>query len=415
MHRIKKLTIQVIISIYPLFAAAQKKDINYFLEYAVNNSPLLNEYRSNILIAGVDSALVIAAGRFTVTGNSTAFYAPVINGWGYDKAITNGQQLSALVAVHKQMYNKRNLSLQLADIQLQKDSLRVDATIAEKDLRKNIIAQYITAYSDQLQSEFNQELYNLLQRQEAILKKLTRQNVYRQVDYLSFAITVQQQYLAKRQIEIQHMSDVALLNYLAGITDSATQILLEEPRLAPTGNNIDAAPAFLLKYTLDSLRLANSKAFIALGYRPKISFFADAGYQSSLDIIPYKNFGTNIGINLSIPIYDGKLRKLQYAKLGIQEQSRQKSRDFFSKQYYRQTAQLRQQLLLIESLAPSINNQIKFLKTLIEANGMLLETGNIRITDYILSLNNYITAKNLLIQNRINSYQIINQLNYWNK
>ena len=63
----------------------------------------------------------------------------------------------------------------------------------------------------------------------------------------------------------------------------------------------------------------------------------------------------------------------------------------------------------------TINDQIKFLEALIEANGKLLETGDIKMTDYILALNNYITAKNLLVQNKISRYQIINQLNYWNK
>jgi len=37
------------------------------------------------------------------------------------------------------------------------------------------------------------------------------------------------------------------------------------------------------------------------------------------------------------------------------------------------------------------------------------------MTDYILALNNYITAKNLVVQNMIARLQIINQLNYWNK
>jgi len=47
-------------------------------------------------------------------------------------------------------------------------------------------------------------------------------------------------------------------------------------------------------------------------------------------------------------------------------------------------------------------------------NGKLLETGDIKITDYVLGLNNYISAKNLVVQNMIARYQIINQLNYWN-
>jgi len=76
--------------------------------------------------------------------------------------------------------------------------------------------------------------------------------------------------------------------------------------------------------------------------------------------------------------------------------------------------QLQQQLTALESLAEPINKQIKYLETLIDVNGKLLETGDIKITDYVLALNNYITSRNLVVQNMISRYQVMNQLNYWN-
>ena len=87
----------------------------------------------------------------------------------------------------------------------------------------------------------------------------------------------------------------------------------------------------------------------------------------------------------------------------------------FQKQYTQLVSQLQQQLSLIESLSIPINKQIKYIETLIEVNGKLLEKGDLKMTDYILALNNYITSKNLLVQNMVARLQIINQLNYWNK
>ena len=254
----QKIIIIFLVLVSPLILLSQSKDVDYFINNAVNNSPLLNQNRNNILIASVDSALIVAANRYQITGNGNAYYAPIVNGWGYDKAITNGQQLSALVSLNKQIYNKRNLSLQFADIQIQKDSLRISSAISQQDLKKGIIAQYITVYSDQLQIDFNDELHNLLQRQEVILKKLTRQNVYRQVDYLSFLVTVQQQNLTRQQLDIQRKNDFSLLNYLAGIVDT-TSVPLEEPQLNTVRNIIADSSAFFLKYKIDSLRLINSK------------------------------------------------------------------------------------------------------------------------------------------------------------
>jgi hypothetical protein len=72
-----------------------------------------------------------------------------------------------------------------------------------------------------------------------------------------------------------------------------------------------------------------------------------------------------------------------------------------------------QQLQMTESLINEINGQIKYADTLVRVNLKLLETGNIRITDFILSVNTYLNARHLLNQNYISRLQLINQINYW--
>ncbi|HWH61874.1 MAG TPA: hypothetical protein VNS50_01295, partial [Ginsengibacter sp.] len=191
----------------------------------------------------IDSQLIIAANKFQLTGNGNTYYAPIINGYGYDMAITNGQQLSALVALNKQVYNKRNLSLQFNNLSLQRDSLRVTATITVQDIKKNIIIQYITTYGDQLQLDLNNEIINLLTNEDSILKKLTQANVYRQVDYLSFLVTLQQQQLTRNQILVQYKNDYATLNYLAGIVDTTTS-MLDRPAIAVVKNLVYDSSAF---------------------------------------------------------------------------------------------------------------------------------------------------------------------------
>jgi outer membrane protein TolC len=397
----------------PLFCIAQTKTISYFVDSSIKNNPQLYEYRNLILSNSIDSEVIVAANRFQITGSSNSFYAPVINGYGYDVAITNGQQLSALVAITKQIYNRRNLALQFKNLQLQSDSLQVTSSITKQDIKKSVITQYITTYGDQLQIDFSNEVIALLANEESILKKLTQENVYKQADYLSFLVTLQQQELARSQLMVQYKNDYATLNYLSGITDTSTAPLTE-PDISVVGNFIYDSSAFFLKYKIDSLQLLNQRSIIDVGYRPKVSLFADAGYQSTFILTPYKNFGTNFGINLTIPIYDGHQKQLQYSKINILERTRQRQKDYFTQQLKQQVMQLQQQLSALESLTGPIDNQIKYLETLINVNGKLLETGDIKITDYVLALNNYITSRNLVVQNMINRYQIINQLNYWN-
>ncbi len=397
----------------PVFTRAQTKTMDYFINQSIQNDPKFSEIENLLLSNRIDSQLIVATNKFQFTGNGNAYYAPVINGYGYDAAITNGQQVSALVALNKQIYNKRNLSLQFKSLQLKSDSLNNSTIVYQQDLKKSIITQYIQTYSVQLQLNFNNQLVELLSKEERILKILTEKNIYKQADYLSFLITLQQQQLIRSQLFIQYKNDYATLNYLAGILDTTSQSLAE-PAIKLLANNHATVSPFLRNFQIDSLRLKNDRLAAEIQYRPKVNLFADAGYQSTLMITPLKNFGYNIGLNLSIPIYDGNQKRLHISKLDIEERTRQNRRNFFYRQYQQQILQLQQQLHELENLAAPINKQITYLETLINVNGKLLESGDIRMTDYILALNNFITAKNLLVQNQIAKYQVIQQLNYWN-
>jgi outer membrane protein TolC len=397
----------------PSLTHAQTRTMEYFINQSIQNDPKFSEIENLILSNRIDSQLVVAANKFQFTGNGNAYYAPVIKGYGYDAAITNGQQVSALVALNKQIYNKRNLSLQFKNLQLKTDSLNNSTLLYRQDLKKAIISQYIQTYSDQLQLNFNDQLVELLSKEERILKILTEKNIYKQADYLSFLVTLQQQQLNRSQLFVQYKNNYATLNYLAGIMDTTTQTLSEPALKMLVFNQVTPSP-FLRNFQIDSLRLKNDRLAAEIQYRPKVNLFADAGYQSTLMITPLKNFGYNVGLNLTIPIYDGNQKRLQISKLDIQERTRLNQRDYFFRQYQQQIMLLQQQLHELENLADPINKQITYLETLINVNGKLLETGDIRMTDYILALNNYITAKNLLVQNQIAKYQVIQQLNYWN-
>lgn len=407
------LFITGLLFLLPFFSFEQQRDLNYYIEQSLQNDPRIFELRNQILQNKVDSQLIVAGNKWQLTGDGNAYYAPVVNGWGYDEPITNGQQLSALVSLNKHIYNKHNLTLQFESLQLQNDSLNNTAAIQNQDLKKSIISQYITTYGDQLQLELNDQVIHLLSTEEHILKVLTQKNVYKQSEYLSFLVTLQQQQLTRNQTWVQYKMDYDSLNYLAGIVDTTTE-RISAPDIRVIKNYNSKQSPFFLSFKYDSLRLRNERNLAIIQYRPKVNLFADAGYQSTFTVTPYKNFGYSFGINLSFPIFDGGQKQLQFEKLNIRERTLQKKQEFFNKQYQQQVQQLQQQLNDLESLTGTINKQIEYLETLIKVNGKLLETGDIKITDYVLALNNYITAKNLVVQNQVARYQVIQQLNYWN-
>jgi outer membrane protein TolC len=389
-------------------------NLDFYLGRALQNSPLLKDYQNQVLSGGVDSQIIRAGYQPQVTGSSVNTYAPVINGYGYDEAISNGGNFSTLVGVNKTLVGRRHLDAQFQTIRLQNEGIQNTSKISEQDLKKSVTAQYITTYGDLRQLSFNQEIYTLLQKEEVLLKDLTERNVYRQTDYLAFLVTLKQEALLLRQLEIQYRNDHGTLNYLCGIVDT-TAAPLDDPDIhLQSLPDIDHS-VFFRQYHLDSLKLRNSRSLIDFSYRPKASIYADGGYSSSLAYQAYKNFGVSFGITVTVPIYDGHQRKLQYSKLEISERTRRGYKDFFTSQYNQQIAQLSQQLKATEDLIGQINEQVRYSEALIDVNGKLLGTGDAKIADYILALSNYLNAKNLLTQNSITRLQIINQINYWNR
>lgn len=393
---------------------AQTNSLDRYLQIAKTNSPLLKDLQNQIAANRVDSLRLKAGLKPQVNLNSGGLYAPIVNGYGYAEAITNNHTLNGLMQVNQTIVGKNNMEAQVAAITLQTLSLSNSTKISEQDLKKAITAQYITAYGDLLQYKFSREVVDLLNKEESILKQLTRSNVYRQSDYLTFLVTLKQQELQVTQARSLYKNDFATLNYLAGIEDT-TITELDTPDLKPLVGPDVSTSIYFQQYKLDSLKLVNSKQLVDFSYKPKANIFADGGYNSDFMGQAYKNFGASIGFALTVPIYDGGQRKMQYKKLSLQEETRENYKAFFSIQYRQQIAQLNQQITENENLLTQINEQIKYNRSLINVDMDLLKTGDLKIADMILAINNYLTVKNLLNQTTVSKLQLINQLNYWNK
>lgn len=392
---------------------AQKYDLNFFIQQAKQNSPVIKDYQNQILSAQIDSQLLKASLHTQVNFINSNSYAPVINGWGYDEAISNIANVAALIQANRNFLTKNNISLQYQTIALQRRALLDTIQLSQQDLVRTITEQYITAYGDLLAVDFNKEVFDLMKREEGALKKLTEASVYKQTDYLAFYVTMQQQELTYLQAQIQYNTDYLTLNYLSGLVDTTIE-RINKPQIADTLAPQFYNSVFYTRFTTDSLRLANERSLIDYQYKPKIGAYTDAGYNSSLQVAPYKNFGFSAGVSLTIPIYDGHQKRLKYAQVDLKERTRQANKEFFINQYRQQVAQLKQQLYATDLLVNKINQQIEYSHTLIEANGKLLQTGDITMKDYVLAINNYLNAQNLLTQNNISRLRIVNQINYWN-
>ncbi|PJJ75335.1 outer membrane protein TolC [Thermoflavifilum aggregans] len=392
-------------------AIQAQQNLSDYLTVARQRSPLLKDYANQQAAIQLDSLLIRAAQRPYVSASGILMFAPVISGYGYDQAITNGGQYAALASITQPVFNRKILQPQFRQLHLQQQVIANQRSISTYDLEKSVALQYLNAYASLMLLTHNEEMLHLMRQQQVIVQRLVQQGVYQYADYLNVTVSLQNQQITVDQLQSQYHHDLALLRYLCGIHDTAT-VRLDEPDIQ-LHTLKPSASVFLQSYLLDSLMIANQREVNATRYLPTINWFADAGLNTSQLSTAYKRFGTSFGISLSIPIYDGHQRRLENEKLDLQELSRQQYQQFFTTQYHQQISGLYQQLRETEQQILSITQKLATSEELLAVDRQLVQTGNVRITDYLLAIQQHLLVQNSLDQARIRRWQVITELNYW--
>src|SRR5665647_2107911 len=200
--RRKNLLAIVLFLTFTCFADAQSLD--YYLKKGLENSPLLKEFNNQLLSGALDSLLANATFKPQINQVSQALYTPADKNFGYDEAITNGGNYSALVNLVQPLFNKRIKESQFRDISLANQAIGINAKLTETDLRLGITAQYLTAYADFQQIQFFQSTLKLLKEEQEILKSLVDQGIYLQTDRMNLALSITNQEISIKQGTIQY-------------------------------------------------------------------------------------------------------------------------------------------------------------------------------------------------------------------
>ncbi len=392
-------------------AYPQQRSLDYYLTEGLKNNPMLNDYENQLRSGSIDSLLALCAYKPQVNLTSQALISPAGSKFGYDEAITNGGNYAAVVGVKQSLFNQKVQSAQLENIRLLKQSLGLNKIITQTDLKKSITLQYITAYAGYDLLLFNRKVSLMLAGQMEGVKYLVEAGIYQQTDLMNLAVSGKAQQISCKQQFIQYKNDVALLNLLCGIIDT-TSVELARPDLELTHPfDIQQSPV-VLQSGVDSLKNLNALNLLDLNYLPKLEAFADAGFMAITPLTIPHHFGASLGLNLSVPVYDGRQRELQYSKIKIAETSRTLYLGFYTSQYRQQYRQLYEQLRLTDDLINDISAQILQQKELIEVYKAEIEKGLVRFTDFLAVVNNYTNTRSSLAIAGMNRMQLINQLNF---
>jgi len=389
--------------------AQQAKSLDDYLSRAKSNSPLLNDLNNQVYSLKIDSLKLKAEYGFQVEGYGDLTYPTSVNGWGYNGSLYTEQNLAAIVRVTRDLLGKGNLNSRLANYNLEIQQTLNKSEITVQTLNRAVTEQYIHTYASQQQYDIVKEIVQLLEQEDNVLNELTKTAVFKQTDYLTFKVILQQNMLELKQRGSEWQNNYAILNYLSGIVDTSL------PKLDPPTMYTDDFVSFdesvyAQSYHTDSLKIANEAKIIQYDYIPRLSVYADGGYSSALASAPYKNFGFSAGLSLTVPIYDGNKKKKLLLQNQIAEDTRTKYNEFARNQYRQQIVQIQAQIKQYSQMTEVANEQMKYAETLIEANLKQLPTGDVKVVDFILSINNYLNLKSGLVQFKTNLYNLHNQL-----
>jgi outer membrane protein TolC len=407
----RKFFLSLFLTGLSLVAYNQTRDLDFYLTRAIQNSPLLNDYRNQISSAISDSLLIRAARKPLVEARSQLQYSPFYRNFGYDEVITDGGNYTAVMGVSQYVFNKKEIKNKYDGVDLQKQSFINSTRITLNELNKIITDQYLAAFSDYSDLVFNRNFLELLLKENEIVKQFVNNGIARQTDYLSLLVETQTQEILVNQVKSQYRKDMMLLSQLCGIIDSVLYEL-DDPKIEIKGTaDIKKSPTYV-QYKIDSIRIENEKAAIDIRYKPKVNWFADAGFLTSNPWNFYQHFGYSVGLSLNIPVYDGKQKGIQKHKLDFNENTRQAYKSTYYKQYFQQIQQFNLDLKALNEMSFQIEMQLKTSEKLVNTLKEQLEAGNIQMTDYINAVKNFKTISRNVNLIKIQKEQVINELNY---
>lgn len=385
--------------------------LDYFIAQGLQNSPLLKDFRNQLNSAALDSLLVKASLKPQAGITSQFMYAPYFDNFGYDEAITNGGNFSTLFGISQYLFNRKAIKYKYESISVQKQSISASLKISENDLKRIITNQYLAAYATYSDLKFNESFMKLMNEEKDIIKRLAEQGIYKPSDYLSFVIEAQTGDMQLLQLNIQYDKDIRLLCELCGMSDT-THFVLSLPEINKLNTVAPSFSPLFQQFKIDSIKIIYQKKTLDIDYLPKFNWFADAGFLSSTPENIYRHFGISAGINFSVPIYDGRQRKLNYQKFEILEKTRAGYSNFYKRQYDQQILQFSNELVNTTAMLNKLKEQSKTAGELITETKTQLNNGNISILELINAFKNYYGINRNFNQAQIKKLQVINEMNY---
>jgi outer membrane protein TolC len=401
----------------------------YYLEKAKLNSPLIadnkNQSKANQLEAERLKAQYTKA-QLNVTANY--LFTPIINRdngdsrfeansngaekyYGYDLAASNGGQYQALLTLTQPLFNTTRYQTfaeqSLIASQVNENNVRLSV----HDVEKAVGDQYILCLLDKQQWQFTDSLVQILEGQQAIVKKLTQSGLMKQSDLSLLTIELQGQRNARINFLTTYKRDLLDLNVLCGISDTSFVVL---PELNLSLNPDTTTSHFLAKYTLDSLNLRAQQKVFELKYKPVVSAYANGGLNAVYAPTIPSRLGVGAGLSFTWNIFDGHQRNINEQKTNALLRSVSTYKNYFNVQNNVRKERIAKEIQGLDQRLQILQEQLAEYTTLMTYYKKELMQGQLPVINYINVLKTQTASKRDLLILQTNRLLLINLYNYWN-
>lgn len=405
------------------------KMLEYYIEYAKENSPLINDYKNQYKVSEYEAQRLKAfytQSKLEVNGN--LLFVPIVskdNGnarfqltpqnavdyYGYDQGVSSGNLQAGLTwtqplfasssykAVHQQALVTQDINLN--NIQLQ-----------GHELQRLVTDQYILCLLDKQKIAFADSILIILNEQENVIQKLAQSAIMKQSDYNLIKIEKAGYKESKRNYEQSYETHLLDLNILCGIKDTSI-ISLEEIKLDL--HTLTDNSRFLDKYRLDSLNLIARQAVSEIQYKPRINLFLDGGLRTSrYNSTTFNHFGMSAGITFTWTLFDGRQRKFTRNQTNAELNTVSFDRENFIVQNNLRKSQYLSELKGYDDRSNMMQQQLtSYIQVLADYNREI-QKGQLSVINYITILKNRTQVAESYYLLQANRLLLINAYNYYN-
>lgn len=422
----------LILLVFLLFSdilSSQQPDLNYFIEKAKGNSPLINKSKNESLIADLDLNQIRAIlSKPEINVQAGVLFAPIVSHdnntnkfqlvsegadkyTGYDLASTDGGQYQAVVSLRQNLFtaSKYKSYSDMNDISHRINENTIELTVHETE--QLVTYQYLLCLKSKTQKANSLAVLKAVEDQVATMKKLVENGIYKQTDLILLQIEYQNYSADFKTFQSDYRNNLYDLNLLCGISDTSLVEIQDLDLQLKSG--INSTSQFLTSFKLDSLNVTTSLSIEELKYKPDLSLFADAGLNA-VYLPSFNRLGFSTGISFKMNMFDGNQKKIMRdrAAISIRTIDFEKNNFMIKNDIYKNKT-----INNIKSLNERLNiveGQLGQYRILLDAYSRELAHGDVSILEYKNLIRDIVAKKQESLILKMDTQMLINSYNYWN-